>query len=160
MLGINRRQAVAVVTAIACAVAGWSGSALAAGVGTHGITRTEESSVVVGDDIRIREKSGARVTVSHITVEPGGHTPWHYHPGPHIVSVRRGTVEVFETDCSSRIYPTGTGFYDAGPTNHLHVHTLRNPSVTEAAEVVITDVRRDDQRLTVVADPQPPACFS
>lgn len=156
----NGKRVAAAAVALACCVTAWSGIALASGVGIHGVTRTEDSSVVVGDAIRIKEKAGSQVTVSHITVEPGGHTPWHYHPGPHIVSVRSGSVEVFETDCSSRVYPTGTGFYDAGATTHPHVHTLRNPSTTEPAEVVITDVRSDDPRLTIPVDPQPRACFS
>lgn len=159
MIGMNKRRGAALAV-VACGVGAWSGIALASGIGGHGITRTEDASVVVDGAIRIKEKSGSRVTVSHITVEPGGHTLWHYHPGPHIVSVRRGTVEVFETDCSSRVYPTGTGFYDEGPSNQRHVHTLRNPSATEPAEVVITDVRGDDPRLTVAAEPPPAPCFS
>ena len=43
------------------------------------------------------EKGAAQVIVAHITVQPRGHTPWHYHPGPHIVTVKTGTVEVYET---------------------------------------------------------------
>lgn len=131
----------------------------ATGTGTHGVSRVEESNVQVADDIVIKEKKGAHVMVAHITVAPGGHTPWHYHPGPHIVSVRSGTVEVFETDCSSTTYAAGTGFFDPGETRRTHVHTLRNPSTTEAAEVVITDIRTDDLRPAVAADPQPSPCF-
>lgn len=132
----------------------------ATGTGTHGVSRVEESNVRVADDIVIKEKKGAQVIVAHITVQPGGHTPWHYHPGPHIVSVKSGTVEVFEADCSSTTYPAGTGFFDPGSTRHTHVHTLRNPSPTTPAEVVITDIRTDDLRPTVAVDPQPSPCFS
>ena len=151
---------VTALTVVACAAAAWSGLAQATGTGAHGLERVEESNVRVDDRIRINEKSGSRVIVAHITVEPGGHTPWHYHPGPHIVSVKTGTVAVYETDCSFTRYPEGSGFFDPGSTNQPHIHTLRNPSRTEPAEVVITDIRNGDLRPTIAADRQPAACFS
>ncbi len=154
----NRLAATFVV--VAGGVAAGAGAAQATGPGAQGIVRVEESNVRVDDRIRINEKPGARVIVAHITVEPGGHTPWHYHPGPHIVSVRSGTVEVYETDCRFTSYPTGTGFFDPGPTHQPHVHTLRNPSETDPAEVVITDIRSDDLRPTIAVNPQPTPCFS
>ncbi len=156
----NVNRVAAVLTVAAGGVAVWSGLAQANGTGTHGIARVEESSVRVEDRIRIKEKRGSQVIVAHITVEPGGHTPWHYHPGPHIVSVKTGTVEIYETDCTSRSYPARTGFFDPGSTRRPHIHTLRNPSETDRAEVVITDIRSDDPRPTVLADPPPAPCFS
>lgn len=154
------KQVAAVLVVAGSGVAAWSGLAQATGTGTHGISRVEESNVRVDDPVRIKEKNGAQVIVAHITVQPRGHTPWHYHPGPHIVSVKSGTVVVYETDCSFRSYPAGSGFFDPGETRHTHVHTLLNPSTTETAEVVITDVRTDDLRPTVAIDPQPAPCFS
>lgn len=135
-----------------------SGLAEASGIGGHGVVREEEANV--SDPIVIKEKRGAQVLSAHITVAPRGHTPWHYHPGPHFVSVRTGTVEIYETDCTSRAYPAGSGFFDPGPTDHPHIHTLYNPSDTEPAEVLITDIRTDDLRPTVLADPQLDPCFS
>lgn len=88
-----------VLAVVACGVAASSGLALASGTGTRGVTRVEESTVRVADDIQIKQKGGSQVIVAHITVQPGGHTPWHYHPGPHIVTVKTGTVEIYETDC-------------------------------------------------------------
>lgn len=152
-------RATAVLALVAGAMATSLGLAQATGTGTHGVKRVEESNVRVEDPIRIKEKSGSQVIVAHITVEPLGHTPWHYHPGPHIVSVRSGNVEVYETDCTPTSYAAGTGFYDPGPTRQPHIHTLRNPSKTEPAEVVITDIRTDDLRPTIPADPQPAPCF-
>ncbi len=160
MQGKNVHRLAAGVTMAVASVAVWAALAHATGTGTHGIRRVEESNVRVDDRIRINEKPGSRVIVAHITVDPRGHTPWHYHPGPHIVSVRSGTVEVYETDCSVTSYPAGTGFYDPGRTNQPHIHTLLNPSATEPAEVVITDIRSGDLRPTITADPQPAPCFS
>lgn len=159
MRGKNVKKVLAGLALAAVTVAAWSGVAQGNGTGTHGLVRTEESNVVVDDPIRLNEKAGSRVIVAHITVEPGGHTPWHYHPGPHIVSVRTGTVEVYETDCTFESYAAGAGFFDPGSTHRPHIHTLRNPSSSQVAEVVITDIRSDDLRPTIVADPQPAPCF-
>lgn len=159
MRGKNVKKVLAGLALAAVTVAAWSGVAQGNGTGTHGLVRTEESNVVVDDPIRLNEKAGSRVIVAHITVEPGGHTPWHYHPGPHIVSVRTGTVEVYETDCTFESYAAGAGLFDPGSTHRPHIHTLRNPSSSQVAEVVITDIRSDDLRPTIVADPQPATCF-
>ncbi len=69
-------------------------------------------------------------------------------------------MQVYETDCTFTTYETNTGFFDPGPTHHPHIHTLRNPSPTEAAEVVITDIRVGDLRPAIPADPQPAPCFA
>ncbi len=156
----SSRRAAITLSIAALGLTGWVAVAEANGTGTHGVNRVEESNVVVDDPIRIRSKDDARVIVAHIAVDPGGHTPWHYHPGPHIVSVKTGTVEVYETDCSVRTYEAGTGFFDPGLTRRPHIHTLRNPSPSAAAEVVIVDIREDGLPPTVVAQPQPQACFS
>jgi quercetin dioxygenase-like cupin family protein len=157
----NVNRVAVVLAGAACGVGGSSGLPLASGTGAHGVNRVEESSVRVADDIRIKEKGGSQVIVAHITVQPNGHTPWHYHPGPHIVTVRTGTVEIYETDCGPpKSYPAGTGFFDPGGTQRPHIHTLRNPSREAIAEVVITDIRDVDLRPTVVAEPQPAPCFS
>ncbi len=156
----NRQRLAATLTVVAVGLTSWSSLARATGTGTHGVARVEESNVQVDDRIRIRTKGESQVIVAHITVEPGGHTPWHYHPGPHIVSVKTGTVKIYETDCSVRKYKAGTGFFDPGPTHEPHIHTLRNPSQTQTAEVIVTDIREDDLRPTIVAEPQPAPCFS
>lgn len=161
MTNISKARRLTAVLAVASlGGGGWAALAGASGTGSHGVSRVEESNVRVDDPIRIRTKQESSVIVAHITVEPEGHTPWHYHPGPHFVSVKTGTVEIYETDCSVRTYEAGTGFFDPGPTRRPHIHTLRNPSATEAAEVIVTDIRVHDLRPTVAADPQPAPCFS
>lgn len=160
-------MAAAMVTALVASVlVSWMGTASAHGPGGHGLTPVVESNVAVEGPIRINMRDDANVITTHITVAPGGHTPWHYHPGPHFVSVRTGTVEVYETDCTVRgIFPQDTGFFDPGSTSPSHIqtardiHTLRNPSATEAAEVIITDVREQGQPPTIPVSPQPPSCF-
>lgn len=152
--------------AIAGALFAWPGLASANGPGPQGLTPVVEANVAVEGPIRINVKDDARVITTHITLAPGGHTAWHSHPGPHFVSVRTGTAVVYETDCAIRgTFPAGTGFFDPGSTSPSHVqasrdiHILRNPSATEAAEVIITDIREGGRPPTVNVAPQPPSCF-
>lgn len=152
--------------ATAGALFGWPGLASANGPGAQGLTPVVEANVAVEGPIRIHVKGDARVITTHITVAPGGHTAWHSHPGPHFVSVRTGMAVVYETDCTPRgTFPAGTGFFDPGSTSPSHVqasrdiHILRNPSTTQAAEVIITDIREGGRPPTVNVTPQPPPCF-
>lgn len=145
---------------------GWPGLAAAYGPGAQGVTPVVEANVTIEGPIRISVKDDARVVTTHITLAPGGHTLWHSHPTPQIVSVRTGTAVVYETDCSIRgTFPAGTGFFDPGSTNpsHVqasrHVHAVRNPSTTEALEVIVTDIREGGRPGTINASPQPPPCF-
>ena len=155
-----------VAAATAGALFGWPGLASAHGPGAQGLTPVVEANVAVKGPIRINIKEDARVITTHITIAPGGHTAWHSHPGPHFVSVRTGTAVVYETDCAIRgTFPAGAGFFDPGSTSPSHVqasrdiHTLRNPSPTDAAEVIITDIREGGRPPTVNVTPQPPSCF-
>lgn len=99
------------------------------------------------------------MTTTRLIVHPGGHTAWHYHPGPHVVAVTAGTVTVFETDCTPRgIFAEKDGFFDPGTDKPRRIHTLYNPG-PDVAELVITDFREPGRGLTVPVDPQPADCF-
>jgi hypothetical protein len=157
----NARRAVAVLAVMALGGLGsWAGVAGAHTAPTSsGITVVSRQAVVVDDPIRINMRRGAEVTTTRLAVAPGGHTPWHYHPGPHVVAVTAGSVTVYETDCSVRgMFTAGEGFFDPGTAKPRHIHTLYNPG-PDAAEVVITDFREQGGALTVPVDPQPSDCF-
>lgn len=146
-----RPKTTALVAAATAGVLLWPGLASANGPGAHGLTPVVESNVAVEGPIRINVRDDARVITTHIKVAPGGHTAWHHHPGPHFVSVRSGTVEVHETDCTPRgTFGVGQGFFDPGSgPSHVHasrdVHSLKNSSKTVPAEIVITDIREGGQ---------------
>jgi len=77
-------------------------------------------------NIRIVADAPADVYVVTNTVEPGGHSGWHTHPGPSLVLVKSGTATVYDSadpTCTPATYPAGTGFVDVGGG---HVHLVRN----------------------------------
>lgn len=58
-----------------------------------------------------------------------GTTGWHIHPGPAVVSVTEGELELVNArDCVTRTYRASDAFIDPGQGN---VHTGTNPSEEE-----------------------------
>jgi hypothetical protein len=72
-------------------------------------------------------KGPVSLVTQDITIAPGGHTGWHSHPGPVLVSVSSGALTfVYATSpCGGATYPAGTGFVDPGGDT---VHIARNES--------------------------------
>lgn len=156
------RVAVAILTVAAVGgLTAWTGLATAHPETTpFGIGVADQDAVVVGDPIHITMRRGAQVTTTRLIVQPGGHTAWHYHPGPHVVAVTAGKVTVFETDCTPRgSFAAGDGFYDPGTAKPRNVHTLYNPPDNGVAELIITDFREEGEKLTVPVVSQPADCF-
>jgi quercetin dioxygenase-like cupin family protein len=76
--------------------------------------------------VQIKVKGLSDVYIVTNRVVPGGHSGWHTHPGPSVVSVKSGTATVYDGDdptCTPQIYHAGTGFVDPGGG---HVHLVRN----------------------------------
>lgn len=76
-------------------------------------------------------RDASNVVVAKVSWEPGGSSGWHTHPGPVIVTVTEGKVDVTNAnDCVTRQYKAGDAFLDPGQGN---VHIARNASSTNAA---------------------------
>ena len=72
------------------------------------------------------------------TVQPGGHSGWHTHPGPAIFTVSAGTLTMYEADdpaCTPQLFPAGTGSIEADTSAHSHL--LRNETGS-VAETIVT----------------------
>lgn len=52
---------------------------------------------------------------SELTFQPGDATPWHYHPGPTLVTVKEGEITFTMGDCSARTYRVGQSFVEGHP---------------------------------------------
>jgi mannose-6-phosphate isomerase-like protein (cupin superfamily) len=72
------------------------------------------------------------------TVQPGGHSGWHTHPGPALFTVSAGTLTMYDGDdpsCTPHQFANGTGSIEAGTDDHIHI--LRNET-TSAAQTIVT----------------------
>jgi quercetin dioxygenase-like cupin family protein len=81
-------------------------------------------------------RDASNVIFAKVTWRPDGTTGWHTHPGPVIVSITQGEIEVVnERDCIPRRYAAGQAFIDPGQGN---VHIASNASDTEEAAAYAT----------------------
>jgi len=72
------------------------------------------------------------------TIQPGGHSGWHTHPGPALFTVSKGALTMYEGDdpsCTPQLFPAGTGSIEAGTSGHSHL--LRNETGS-VAETIVT----------------------
>jgi quercetin dioxygenase-like cupin family protein len=96
---------------------------------------TEELDVKVkariGGELGLVQVDSAADTIfQQITVQPGGFTGWHSHPGPAFVTVAQGTFTYYDGEdetCTGIEYGPGESFVDIGQG---HVHSARNEGAT------------------------------
>src|SRR5262249_6559012 len=77
--------------------------------------------------VMIMTRGLSDVYVVHNRIVPGGHTGWHSHPGPSIISVVSGqATEYHDGNPNGTPHPAGTAFVDEG----THAHILVNEGGT------------------------------
>ena len=87
----------------------------------------------VGPNLVVNSKTGVHlkalgstnIVTQQIRIAPGGHTGWHSHPGPVLVTVKSGSIQLFyasDTSCQGVVYEAGDSFVDRGDEN---VHIAR-----------------------------------
>lgn len=85
----------------------------------------------VDGELELVQVDGAADTIfQQITVQPGGFTGWHSHPGPAFVTVAAGTFTYYDGEdptCTGIPYGPGESFVDIGQG---HVHSARNEGST------------------------------
>ncbi|HEY8168539.1 MAG TPA: hypothetical protein VIF84_07485 [Candidatus Limnocylindrales bacterium] len=92
---------------------------------------------VDGHKVSIDTKGPSDVYVVSNVILPGGHTGWHTHPGPSLITVKSGTITAYDGDdptCSPTVYSAGQGFVDPGDG---HLHILRNEAGIPAETVAV-----------------------
>ena len=98
--------------------------------------------------VEIKTKGVSDVWVVSNTIVPGGHSGWHSHPGPSIVSVVSGTATEYHGDDpgNPEVHPAGTSFVDAGEGAHILVNNGSTNLVTVAFQILPQGApRRIDQ---------------
>ncbi len=76
--------------------------------------------------VELKTKAAIDVADQTITIQPGGHTGWHSHPGPALVVIKTGTFTVYDGDdptCTPHVFTAGQTFVDRGGG---HPHMGRN----------------------------------
>lgn len=77
-------------------------------------------------------QAGSDVAIAQITVNPGGSSGWHSHPGGAIVVVQHGSLTVYKSvgsQCQSTTYTAGQAFVERpGEVNQV-INTGTDPYV-------------------------------
>jgi quercetin dioxygenase-like cupin family protein len=84
--------------------------------------------------VHLKTKGSADLVTQQIVLAGGGTTGWHSHPGPVLVTIKRGAVRVIYADdasCQGTVYEAGDSFVDRGDEV---VHIARNVSATDEVE--------------------------
>ena len=84
---------------------------------------------------QIRTKGESDLYIVSNRIAPGGHTGWHTHPGPSLITVKSGRIWAYDGDdptCTPTVYEAGQGFVDPGGGD---VHILRNEGSVEAETI-------------------------
>jgi quercetin dioxygenase-like cupin family protein len=95
---------------------------------------TDNKSQADGYCAQLESNDNTDIAVANIVVIPGGHSGWHYHPGPVLVVVKTGTITFYMGDdprCSPQVHPAGTTFIENGGM----VGIARNEGAVDATVV-------------------------
>jgi oxalate decarboxylase/phosphoglucose isomerase-like protein (cupin superfamily) len=96
--------------------------------------------------------------VQQVTLDPGGSTGWHTHPGPTVVAVAEGEGTLYHADqqgCPGHKFATGTGFFQ--PTHDVHV--VRNEGPAPLVVYASYILPRGTPSTAILTDqPQPASC--
>jgi quercetin dioxygenase-like cupin family protein len=109
------------------------------------------------DRVKFQTKGPVDVRVQTITIDPGGRSGWHHHPGMVIVAVQTGTVTLYDTDCNATSYgagsPNGAVFVEYGDEPMEARNTTDQP-----ATVYVTYVAPDADPGVFRIEDAPAAC--
>jgi hypothetical protein len=105
---------------VGTALATAPGGIIAAPVQARGtIEPTDGPNLVVNSKsgVHIKAKGSTHIVTQQIRIGPGGHTGWHSHPGPVLVTVKTGSLQLFyanDKTCQGVVYEAGDSFVDRG----------------------------------------------
>lgn len=99
----------------------------------------------VPDGLKLKRKNGKwefdmnakdpfDISIQGLTVQPGGNSGWHSHPGPVILQVTSGTMTFYESEdpsCTPVVRTVGQVFIETGEHSHLG----RNEGTTTATAI-------------------------
>ena len=103
--------------------------------------------------VKIKTQGLSDVYVVENTVLPGGHSGWHTHAGPSLITVKSGEATFYEGDdptCTPHVVKTGDGVIDEGDG---HVHLLKNTGTVPLVTVTVQFLPTGSARRIDAPDP-------
>jgi quercetin dioxygenase-like cupin family protein len=112
------------------------------------------------DGIRLstRHRTSADVAVATVTIDPGGSSGWHHHPGIVVVVVRSGTVTFYDQNCRADVHQAGETFIESSDSPGLAKNNGTEPAVVEATFIVPASTPPAPPTPLRIDDPQPTRC--
>ena len=86
-----------------------------------GATSTVLASGTSAEGLKVHTKGPTDVVFVEVTIEPGGFTGWHTHPGPLVVTVQSGTLTRYLADCSVETSTAGDSFIEHAGRRAVHM---------------------------------------
>src|SRR4051812_7065150 len=112
------------------------------------------------DGIRVSSRHGgpADVAVATVTIDPGGSSGWHHHPGIVLVVVRSGTLTFYDKNCRGDVHHAGESFIESSDSPGLAKNTGTETVVVEATFIVPVSTPPAPPTPLRIDDPQPRRC--
>ncbi len=104
------------------------------------------------NEVELKTKGLSDVYVTSITIKPGGYSGWHSHPGPSILSVKSGTLTLYD-DCIDPSIPNVFAAGSAAIEEAGCVHNVKNEGDTDLVFVVVQIIPLGATRL--IDEPAP-----
>jgi quercetin dioxygenase-like cupin family protein len=108
---------------VALAWAAVSVAGLTAAIATEPSGKISRNELAVGkvtDAIDIQRSEPTDFHIDVVTVEPGGNSGWHTHPGPEYSIVKAGEIVLERApNCDPITLKAGQGFFTPGKTAHM-----------------------------------------
>ena len=136
-----RRRAAIATTALAASAVAVTAALASPPLGFHATNLVAEAEHPApvhlnSDGIKLKTKSPVDVRVQSVTIDPGGRSGWHHHPGMVVVAVQTGTVTVLDASCHATTYgpgsPNGSAFIESGDNPGEVRNTTDQPATVYA----------------------------
>jgi quercetin dioxygenase-like cupin family protein len=152
------------IAVLSVAVVALGGAALATpptGFTTNVLARGSAGEVhTKHDGIRLSSRHGvsADVAVATVTIDPGGSSGWHHHPGVVAVVVQSGTVTFYDEHCHADVHQAGETFIESSDSPGLAKNNGTGTAVVEATFIVPASTPPAPPTPLRIDDRQPERC--
>jgi quercetin dioxygenase-like cupin family protein len=150
-----RRSPILVVSSLALLIVG---AAVAVATPPKGLTRTETSRATLTGGGPVDFQAGKQAVVLHLTLQPGGSSGWHSHPGEGMFMVDQGTLSNYGLDgdpCTPVKISAGNAYFVS--THPHHAHLVKNDG-TEPLELTVMYFNVPPGEATRIDQPAPAEC--